>query len=104
MTSSVDDPKSEDLSSCATSMTGSCLCGNIKITISDSELFTRRRGHICYCVNCRQSSGSFGASNLLIEDAKVKIEDANGIMKEFIDTKTGSGRPVSRFFCSDYGR
>lgn len=51
-------------------MSGTCLCGSITVTINDSELFTKKRGHLCHCANCRKVAGSYVASNLLIEQRK----------------------------------
>lgn len=51
-----------------------------------------------------QVAGSFVASNLIIEDEKVDIEDRKGTLKEFIDTETGSGKPLIRFFCGTCGK
>jgi len=39
-------------------MEGTCNCGAISVKVNDSELFTRRRGHTCRCINCRKTSGS----------------------------------------------
>jgi hypothetical protein len=39
-------------------MEGTCNCGAIKVKVDDPELFTRRRGHICHCQNCRKTAGS----------------------------------------------
>ncbi|KAJ9635520.1 hypothetical protein H2201_003181 [Coniosporium apollinis] len=86
-----------------TTLTGTCLCGSIRVTINDPDLFTRRRGHLCHCANCRKVAGSYVAANLLIENDKVEIEDKNGTLKEFKDTETMSGTPVGRWFCSTCG-
>lgn len=29
----------------------------VKVLINDDELFSRRRGHICHCANCRKVAG-----------------------------------------------
>ena len=100
----IGDPKQHHESKFAESITGSCLCGSIVVTITDSELFTKPRGHLCHCANCRKVAGSYVASNLVIEEDKVKIEDRNGTLKEFIDTQTGSGKELSRFFCGTCGK
>ncbi|GAB7347434.1 hypothetical protein MBLNU459_g4353t1 [Dothideomycetes sp. NU459] len=97
------DPKRHHPSKFSESLTGTCLCGSIQVTINDNELFTRRRGHLCHCANCRKVAGSYVASNLVIEEDKVKIEDRNGTLKEFIDKDTGSGNALSRFFCGTCG-
>ncbi|KAK4952377.1 hypothetical protein LTR10_009183 [Elasticomyces elasticus] len=85
------------------SLTGSCLCGSITVTINDSELFTKPRGHLCHCSNCRKVAGSYVSSNLLIEAEKVEIQDRDGTLKTYEDRATGSGNPVYRSFCSADG-
>lgn len=98
------DPNAHDESKFAESLTGSCLCGSIQVTIRDKELFSRPRGHLCHCSNCRKVAGSYVASNLLIEEDKVEIVDRDGTLKEYKDYETGSGNPVSRHFCSNCGK
>ncbi|KAI7239722.1 hypothetical protein KC330_g1782 [Hortaea werneckii] len=97
------DPKQHDTSKFSESLSGSCLCGSITVTIHDQELFTRPRGHLCHCSNCRKVAGSYVASNLLIEAKKVIIDDKNGTLKCYEDKATLSGNPVYRFFCSTNG-
>lgn len=98
------DPNSHAPSEFASGLTGSCLCGSITVTITDAELFTRRRGHLCHCANCRKVAGSYVASNLLIEEDKVRIEDRDGTLREFVDSQTLSGTKLSRFFCGRCGK
>lgn len=98
------DPNQHDTSKFSDSLSGTCLCGSIKVTINDNELFTKRRGHLCHCANCRKVAGSYVASNLLIEEEKVTIEDSKGTMKEYIDKETLSGNSLSRFFCGVDGK
>ncbi len=45
-----------------TSVSGSCLCGTVKYTVSGS---TKRFYH-CHCQRCRKATGTGHASNLLI--------------------------------------
>lgn len=117
------DPNAHPLSSFSDSMTGSCLCGSITVTIHDTELFTKPRGHLWYvyylppsprihpstphtpshCSNCRKVSGSFASSNLAIERQKVTYEDQNATLKVYADTDTGSGKCVKRLFCGNCG-
>ncbi|PNS20926.1 Procollagen galactosyltransferase 1 [Sphaceloma murrayae] len=103
MATLVGDPKQHADDEFKDGLQGHCLCGSINVTINDKELFSRPRGHLCHCWNCRKVAGSFVASNLIIEEAKVNIEDRNGTLKEFIDTQTGSGKPLSRYFCGACG-
>jgi len=98
------DPKQHDHSKFAESLNGNCLCGSIHVTITDNELFTKPRGHLCHCANCRKVAGSFVSSNLIIEEDKVNLEDRNGTLKKYVDMATGSGKPVNRFFCSTCGK
>ncbi|KAK4550140.1 hypothetical protein LTR36_003107 [Oleoguttula mirabilis] len=97
------DPNAHDASKFADSLSGSCLCGSITVTITDKDLFTKPRGHLCHCSNCRKVSGSYVSSNLLIEAEKVKIDDRDGTLKTYEDHATLSGNPVYRSFCSTDG-
>ena len=49
-------------------MTGECLCGNIKITLRQKDLFTKRNGHLCHCMNCRKASGCVASNNMVVAD------------------------------------
>ena len=98
------DPNSHDTSEFSESLSGSCLCGSITVTINDKELFTKPRGHLCHCANCRKVAGSYVAANLLIEAEKVKIDDRDGTLKTYDDFATLSGNPVYRSFCSKDGK
>ncbi|KAE9370957.1 hypothetical protein N431DRAFT_559984 [Stipitochalara longipes BDJ] len=97
------NPNLHHASSFTTGLKGNCLCGSIHVTIDDSELFKRRRGHICHCANCRKVSGSYASINLIIEENKVQIEDHDGTLREYVDKETMSGNPVGRWFCSRCG-
>ena len=99
----VGDPKSHDTSEFSESITGNCLCGSISVTIHDN-LFTKPRGHLCYCANCRKIAGSYVASNFLIETDKVTIKDRDGTKKTYEDKDTLSGNSVFRSFCSVDGK
>ena len=50
-------------------MEGTCLCGAITVRINDSELFTKRRGHICRCANCKKTAGSGKTSPYLLANS-----------------------------------
>lgn len=99
------DPKQHDPSSfAAEGMTGSCLCGSIRVTITAKDLFSKPRGHLCSCANCRKVAGSYIASNMLLDTSEVKIEDRDGTLKYYDDKATGSGNSVFRYFCSVDGK
>ncbi|KAE8449141.1 hypothetical protein EG329_008525 [Mollisiaceae sp. DMI_Dod_QoI] len=83
-------------------MEGTCLCGAITVRVKDPELFSRRRGHICRCTNCKKTAGSAMASNLTIENEKIEIIGEENL-KKYTDTKTLSGTPLQRYFCSTCG-
>ncbi|KAF2154618.1 hypothetical protein K461DRAFT_275747 [Myriangium duriaei CBS 260.36] len=97
------DPNSHHISKFSEKLSGTCLCGSVQVTINDKELFTRPRGHLCHCANCRKVAGSYVASNLIIEEEKVEIVDRDGTLKEYTDTQTGSGKSLGRFFCGNCG-
>ncbi|KAI8631701.1 Mss4-like protein [Xylariaceae sp. FL1651] len=100
MKSPQGDPNAHAVTDFEHGITGSCLCGSIRVTIHDPELFTRRRGHLCHCSNCRKVSGSFVAANFIIEEEKVEIQDNSGTLNTYDDYDTLSGNPVFRSFCS----
>jgi hypothetical protein len=98
------DPKSHPASTFSTGLTSTCLCTAIRVTINDTELFTKPRGHLCHCANCRKVAGSYVSSNLAIEKEKVVVEDPKGVMKKYKDYATGSGKVVERCFCGECGK
>lgn len=114
------NPNTHPPSEFAQGMTGTCLCGTIRVTINDSELFTKPRGHLCHCANCRKVAGSYVASNLVIEKEKVEVVDGGqgwsvferveagggkrGGMRKYEDRETGSGKVVERWFCGGCGK
>ncbi|KAI0190509.1 Mss4-like protein [Xylaria flabelliformis] len=100
MKSPQGDPKDHPITEFEQVLTGTCLCGSIRVTIRDTEIFTQRRGNLCHCANCRKVSGSFVAANLVIEEEKVEIQDSAGTLKTYEDHDTLSGNPVYRSFCS----
>lgn len=104
MSNLTGDPNAHSPSEFSQGLSGTCLCGSIRVTINDADLFTRRRGHICHCANCRKVSGSYAAANLIIEEEKVVVEDRDHTLKEFVDTQTNSGTPLGRWFCSRCGK
>lgn len=98
------DPNQHDPTKFAEKLVGTCLCGSVTVTINDKELFTKRRGHLCHCANCRKVAGSYVASNLLIEQEKVTIEDKEGTLKTYEDNASMSGNTVYRTFCGKDGK
>lgn len=78
------DPKTHDVGKLAVYLSGSCLCGSVKVTIQDSDLFSRDRGHICDFFDCPKVSRSFAAANLIIEADKVKIDDRDKTLTQYV--------------------
>ncbi|KAK5626990.1 hypothetical protein RRF57_002705 [Xylaria bambusicola] len=104
MKSPQGNPNDHPITEFEKELRGSCLCGSICVTIRDPDLFTRRRGYLCHCSNCRKVAGSFVAANLIIEAEKVDIQDTSGTLKTYNDYDTLSGNPVYRSFCSVDGK
>lgn len=107
------DPKSHDISEFKDGMTGTCLCGSIKVTIRDQNLFGEPRLLMCHCNNCRHTSGNPVAANLILDEDQVTFEEGcksdkkgegEGKLRTFPDYETGSGEPVMRAFCDRCGK
>lgn len=84
-------------------MESTCLCKAVTVKIDDDELFTKPRGHLCHCLNCRKTSGSAFGSNLMIEESKVTITGQEHL-KDYKDKETISGNTVTRSFCGTCGK
>jgi hypothetical protein len=76
--------------------TGQCLCGQIKLTISDDNAEL----DVCHCKNCQLQSGSAYAPFLTVALGNLCVD---GRPKCFADSDTVSGRTVRRYFCGDCG-
>jgi hypothetical protein len=77
-------------------LTGSCLCGSIRYTVSAPVTDLRA----CHCTNCQKSSGASGTVNAVLPSAAFKL--TQGTPKRF-DSKADSGRILYRYFCGDCG-
>ena len=80
----------------ATPLTGSCLCGAIRYTVSAPVTELRA----CHCTHCQKSSGASGTVNAIIPSSAFKL--TQGTPKRY-DDKADSGRTLYRFFCGDCG-
>ena len=96
------DPKQYSPDHFSKSISATCLCGSISVTINE-DIFALPDIYLCHCANCRKVSGSYVAPNLRIAKEKVEIEDRKGTMKTYEDWETGSGNKVERTFCSGCG-
>ncbi|KAH7062560.1 Mss4-like protein [Macrophomina phaseolina] len=76
--------------------TGSCFCGNIKISISGEPSLKAT----CHCLDCRKISGSTYSTNLVVPEDGFKL--LQGTPKSI--SKTGdSGNTITSHFCGDCG-
>ncbi|KFY22839.1 hypothetical protein V491_02707 [Pseudogymnoascus sp. VKM F-3775] len=76
--------------------TGSCTCGNIKVTITGEPENTV----LCHCLDCHKTSGSTFSHNALVLDKNFAL--VSGTPKEY--TKKGdSGGTITSHFCGDCG-
>ena len=82
------------------STTGSCLCGQIVVTITKQALNATDRTYVCRCKNCRQSSGSFASTGVIVPNSDFKI---TGEPKIYQDDNTETGTSIQRAFCSSCG-
>lgn len=77
-------------------ITGGCLCGAIRYTVSVpiSEL------RACHCTHCQKTSGTGGSVNAAVPRASFTL--TQGTPKRYTDTAQ-SGRKLFRHFCADCG-
>lgn len=80
----------------ADTLSGSCLCGAIRYTVS--QPITELR--VCHCTNCQKTSGTGGSVNAPIPASAFKL--TQGTLKRYAG-KADSGRTLYRFFCGDCG-
>jgi hypothetical protein len=78
-------------------LTGGCLCGAIRYTLTAHIAGLRA----CHCMNCQKSSGTGGTVNAVVPTDSFKI--TKGATKRYDDAATHSGRTLSRHFCAECG-
>lgn len=79
------------------SLTGACLCGEIKYEITQPL----GRTAVCHCKNCQRAAGS--AYSTVASIVKADFNLISGTPKLFTDWDTKSGRSVERYFCGNCG-
>lgn len=79
------------------SITGQCLCGQIKYEFRNAPAMTG----VCHCKNCQRQAGS--AFSTLAAVPKAEFKFTAGKPKLFEDSDTASGNTVQRFFCGNCG-
>ncbi|WRT63119.1 uncharacterized protein IL334_000022 [Kwoniella shivajii] len=72
-------------------ISGSCNCGSIKVTIPKPDGTV-----LCHCTSCRKSGGSLASANFALKRTDMEVT-GNG-KKEFTQ-KGSSGNDVTRHFC-----
>ena len=77
-------------------ITGGCLCGAIRYSISAPVTELRA----CHCQHCQKASGTFGSVNAVVPAAAFQI--TRGTPKRY-DASAESGRTLHRYFCGDCG-
>jgi len=77
-------------------LTGGCLCGAIRFTIS--QPITELRA--CRCTNCQKASGAGGSVNAAVPSSAFKL--TQGTPKRY-SAVADSGRTLHRYFCGDCG-
>lgn len=81
-------------------ITGTCLCGQIVVSIGKEALNATERTYVCRCKNCRQTSGSFASTGVIVSNSDFKI---TGEPKLYQDDTTDSGTSIQRAFCGNCG-
>ena len=80
----------------ANEITGGCLCGKIRYTVSQPL----EKIIACHCINCQKSSGTGAMQNAVVPSTAVSF--TAGKPKVFADT-AASGNTLNRYFCADCG-
>ncbi|CAF2685676.1 unnamed protein product [Rotaria sp. Silwood2] len=81
-------------------ITGTCLCGQIIVTITKEALAATDKTYICRCKNCRQSGGSLASIGIIVPESAFNI---TGQPKIYLDSNTDSGTSIQRAFCGNCG-
>ena len=76
-------------------ITGGCLCGQIRYTVSGDPAFSG----LCHCRNCQRYTGSAFETVIGFPSAAVSVQ---GSLKTYNDTGD-SGKTVFRRFCPNCG-
>jgi hypothetical protein len=77
-------------------LTGSCLCGAIRYSISAPVTELRA----CHCTHCQKTSGAAGSVNAPLPSEAFKL--TQGTPRRYA-AKADSGRTLYRYFCGDCG-
>jgi hypothetical protein len=80
----------------STTLTGSCLCGEIRYTVGVPVTELRA----CHCTHCQKASGAGGSVNAMVPSSAFVV--TQGTPKRFT-VIADSGRTLHRYFCSNCG-
>lgn len=78
------------------SLTGGCLCGAIRFTVSAPVTGLRA----CHCTDCQKTSGTGASVNAVIESKDFTL--TQGAPRCFA-ARADSGRTLLRYFCDECG-
>ena len=76
-------------------ITGGCLCGAIRYTLTGDALATM----VCHCTHCQKQTGT---SFSILLAAKSEAVTVNGPLASYCD-EGSSGQPIHRNFCGTCG-
>ncbi|KAF4233914.1 hypothetical protein CNMCM8980_004110 [Aspergillus fumigatiaffinis] len=80
-------------------VTGSCLCQTVRYKVTGPPQSTI----ICHCDSCRKSTGSAFMANSFYMKDQLQVLTGEDALRVYDDKSTGSGKPLSRSFCSICG-
>lgn len=78
--------------------TGSCLCGQVKFSLSGSPKVKA----LCHCTDCQKWCGAVASSNMIFGKDQLNITQGEDTLKSFGLT-ADSGKTNSREFCGNCG-
>lgn len=78
-------------------VTGRCLCGDIRYTITGDPMATA----VCHCEHCQRQSGSAFSINLMLHESQLSVDGDLSTFEETDDA--GDTVFVRRRFCGSCG-
>jgi hypothetical protein len=84
-----------------TDVTGSCVCGAIKLTIPASA--KPMKAIACWCLDCQKNGGAPLQTNAMFKTSEITVHDPEGQLREYQITATASGLPKPKAFCGRCG-
>jgi hypothetical protein len=82
-------------------VTGSCLCGALKLTIPASAKLIKSMA--CYCIDCQKNGGGPMQTNAMFAVSEVIVSDPEGQLRMYEIGGTSSGLPKEKAFCRRCG-